>query len=69
MVTKTLKIVPGLMALGLVGHSMKALPKIKMDKGKTTIKPVKLKKLIKIGIGTMIAVPIIKGVANEINNI
>jgi hypothetical protein len=62
-----LKIVPGVMALGVVGHSMKALPKIKMDKGRTEIKPVKLKTLVKVGIGTMIAVPLLKGISAEVS--
>jgi len=60
------KLIPGIMALGLVAHSTKALPKISMNKGRTEIKPVKLKNIVKVGIGTMIAVPIIKGVSEAV---
>lgn len=69
MVTRVLKIIPGTMALGLVGNSMKVLPKIKMDKGNFSIKPVKIKSIVKVGVGTMVGIPFIKSTSEIVNEI
>ncbi|KKL48112.1 hypothetical protein LCGC14_2328790 [marine sediment metagenome] len=57
------QIVPGMMALGLVGESLKTVK----DIGKEKDKKVSPKKLVKLGITALVGVPMIKVVSTQVN--
>ena len=59
-------IVPGVMAVGLLGESLKMLPTKKELEGKKKIKP---KKIIKGFVTTMVGVPLIGATAGVVNKL
>ena len=60
METKILKIVPGVMAVGLLGKNLKLLPKGK------NFKPAKTKTFVKTGITNLVGISLIKATAGMI---
>jgi hypothetical protein len=60
-----LKIVPGLQATSLALNATQLIPKFKGNK----VKPVSMKKFVKVGVGSLIGISLLKPTSQMINDL